>query len=51
MTNKELLLCPFCGGEARMVSTNYGRFIRCDKCYMGKHGKKGRTKNERIPQN
>ena len=32
MKNKELLPCPFCGGEAEMVSTNYGRFIRCEMC-------------------
>lgn len=32
MANKELLPCPFCGGEAELVSTFFGRFIRCKMC-------------------
>lgn len=33
MTNKELLPCPFCGGEAKIRTFFSGRFVRCDCCY------------------
>ena len=32
MKDNKLKPCPFCGGEAELVSTNHGRFVRCKMC-------------------
>lgn len=36
MQNKELKLCPFCGGKAKLIKANYDLediyWIRCKKC-------------------
>lgn len=32
MKNKELLPCPFCGGEAEIHPAHYGCFVECNDC-------------------
>ena len=32
MNNKELLSCPFCGGEGAIRTTHWGCFILCEDC-------------------
>ena len=31
--SNELLLCPFCGGEAELITTYDTEMVRCKKCF------------------
>ena len=46
MKNKELLPCPFCGGEAALAYGVYDRWIFCKKC--GASTKQYETNEEAI---
>ncbi|MBR5874833.1 MAG: Lar family restriction alleviation protein [Oscillospiraceae bacterium] len=50
MKNKELLPCPFCGGEAEMFPMNikpqYGYWVVCSNC--GAEQPQYKTKEESI---
>ena len=37
MKNKELLPCPFCGGEAELNPHFYDFLIACSSCGIGTH--------------